>query len=100
MGDFNTQTSEQRIEFFLYTHELCNLVKEKTCFKNMQNPSCKNLLLTNNVNAFQQPIAICTGYSACHKVVLTVLKTAVPKGQPKEIPYRDYKQFHSSKFKK
>ena len=52
MGDFNTQTSEQRIEFFLYTCELCNLVKEKTCFKNMQNPSCIDLSLTNNVYAF------------------------------------------------
>ena len=39
VGDFNTEISEQRIEFFLYTHEICNLVKEKTCFKNMQNPS-------------------------------------------------------------
>ena len=37
--DFNTEISEQRIEFFLYTHEICNLVKEKTYFKNMQNPS-------------------------------------------------------------
>ena len=48
-------------------HELCNLVKEKTCFKNMQNPKCIDLLLTNNVYAFQQTIAICTGLSDCDK---------------------------------
>ena len=48
LGDFNTEISES----FLYTPELCNLVKEKTCFKNMQNPSCIDLLLTNNVYAF------------------------------------------------
>ena len=70
-------------------HELCNLVKEKTCFKNMQNPSCIDLLLTNNVYAFQQTIAICTGLSDCHKLILTVLKTTVPRSQPKEITYRD-----------
>ena len=81
-------------------HELCNLVKEKTCFKNKQNPSCIDLLLTNNVHAFQQTTAICTDFSGCHKLVLTVLKTAVPKDQRKEITYRDYKQFDSSKFKK
>ena len=52
VGDFNTEISEQRIESFLYTHELCNLIKEKTCFKNMQNPSCIDLLLTNNVYSF------------------------------------------------
>ena len=80
-------------------HELCNLVKERTCFKNMQNPSCIDLLLTNNVYAFQKTIATCTGLSGCHKLVLTVLKTTVPRSQPKEITYRDYKQFDSSKFK-
>ena len=100
VGDFNTEISEQRIESFLYMHELCNLVKEKTCFKNMQNPSCIDLLLTNNVYAFQQTSAICTGLSDCHKLVLTVLKTTVPRSQPKEITYRDYKQFDPSKFKK
>ena len=79
-------------------HELCNLVKEKTCFKNMQNPSCIDLLLTNNVYAFQQTSAICTGLSDCHKLVLTVLKTTVPRTQPKEITYKDYKQFDHSKY--
>ena len=51
----------------------------------MQNTSCIDLLLTNNVYAFQQTSAICTGLSDCHKLVLTVLKTTVPKSQPKEI---------------
>ena len=80
-------------------HELCNLVQEKTCFKNMQNPSCIDLLLTNNVYAFQQTTAICTGLSDCHKLVLTVLKTTVPRSPPKEITCRDYKQLDPSKFK-
>ena len=30
---------------------------------------------------------------------MTVLKTTVSRSQPKEITYRDYKQFDSSKFK-
>ena len=81
-------------------HELCHLVKEKICFKNMQNPSCIDFLLTNNVYAFQQTTTICTGLSDCHKLVLTVLMTTVPRGKPKEITYRDYKQFDPSKFKK
>ena len=80
-------------------HELSNLVKEKTCFKKMQNPSRVNLLSTNNVYAFQQTMTICTGLLDCHKLVLSVLKTTVLRSQPKEITYRDYKQFDSSKFK-
>ena len=98
VGSFNTEISEQRIESFLYMHELCNLVKEKTFFKNMQNPSCIDLLLT--VYAFQQITNICTGLSGCHKLILTVLKTTVPRSQPKKITDRDYKQFDPSKFKK
>ena len=66
----------------------------------MQNPSCIDLLLTNNVYAFQQTTAICTGLSDCHKLVLTVLKTTVTRSQPNETTYRDYKQFDPSKFKK
>ena len=99
VGDFNTEISKQRIESYLYMHKLCNLVKEKTFFENMQNPSCIDLLLINNVYAFQQTIAISTGLSDCHKLVLTVLKSTVPRSQPKEITYRDCKQFDSSKFK-
>ena len=85
VGDFNTEISKQRIESFLYMHELCNLVKEKTCFKNMQNPSCIDLLLTNNVYTFQQTTAICNGLSDCHKIVLAVLKTAVPEANQKKL---------------
>ena len=81
-------------------HELCNLVKEKTSFKNMQNPRCIDLLLTNNVYAFQQTTAICTGLSDCHKLVLMVIKTTVLRSQPKECTCRDYKQFDPSKFEK
>ena len=98
VGDFNTKISEQGIESFLCMDELCNLVKEKTCFKNMQNTSCIDLLLTNNVYAFQQTTTLCTGLSDCHKLVLTVLKITVPRTQPKEITYRDYKQFDPSKY--
>ena len=100
VGDFNTEISEQHIESFLYIHEFCNLVKQKTCFKNIQNPSCIDLLLINNIYPFQQTITIYTGLSDCHKFVLTVLTPAGPRSQSKEITYRDYKQFDSSKFKK
>ena len=46
-----------------------------------------------------QTITIFAGYSDSHKLVLTVLKTEVPRSQPKAITYRDNKQFNSSKFK-
>ena len=98
VGNFNTEIMEHYIESFLYEHELSNLVKEKTCFKNMRNPSCIDLLLTNNSYAFQQTTTVCPGLLDCHKLVLTVLKTSIPKGNPRPITYRDYKTFDSLKF--
>ena len=80
-------------------HEPCNIVKEKTCFKNMENPSCIDLLLTNSVYAFQQTNNTCAGLSGYYKLVLTVLKTTAPRSQPTEITYTDYKQLYSLKFK-
>ena len=53
MGDFNTEASEPRIDFFIYEHELHNLVKEKICFKSVHNPSCIDLILTNSAMVFQ-----------------------------------------------
>ena len=98
VGDFNTEITEYYIESFLYKHELSNLVKEKTCFENMQNPSCIDLLLTNNSCTFQQTTTFCSGISDCHKLVLTVLNMSIPKGNPRQITHRDYKKFDSLKF--
>ena len=65
----------------------------------MQNLSYVDFLLTNNVYAFQQTIAICSGFSDCHKFVLTILKPRVPRNQPKQTAHQKYKQLDSSKSK-
>ena len=51
----------------------------------------KNSLAFQNTTTF-------TGLSDCHKLVLTVLKTAFSKSKPKELFYRDYKKFNFSDF--
>ena len=79
-------------------HELKNLVKEKTCFKNVSNPSCIDLFLTNNALSFQHTETVSTSLSDFHKLVLTVLKTAISKSKPREIHYRYYKKSDSLKF--
>ena len=91
-GPTTTPTGSESLlceqENFHHEHELSNVVNEKTCFKNMQNPSCIDLLLTNNSCAFQQTTTVCSGLSHCHKLVfntvLTVLKTSIPKGNPRQ----------------
>ena len=73
IGDFNAETSGSRIDSFIYEQDLHNLVKEKTCFKSVENPSCIDLILTDNTMAFQNTTTFFTGLSDFHKLVFTVL---------------------------
>ena len=97
-GDFNSEMSEVCFDSFLYQHDLKNLVKEKTCFKNVSNPTYIDLSLTNQVFSFQNIINVATGLSDFHKLILTVLKTSFSKNKSKKISYRDYKNFNSNIF--
>ena len=47
-GDFNMEEDEEVLQNFLYERNAKNLVKEKTCFKSMDNPSCIDLLITDS----------------------------------------------------
>ena len=98
VGDFNAEISEFCLDSFLYQHELKNLVKEKTCFKNVSNPSCIDLFLTNSALSFQHTETVSTGLSDFHELVLTALKTTISKSKPRQIHYRNYKKFDSLKF--
>ena len=80
-------------------YDLQNLVKEKTCFKSLQNPSYIDLFLTNCYRSFQKTKVICTGISDCHKMIITVLKTTFQKSKPKEFVYRSYRHFNQQVFK-
>ena len=59
---------------FCETHNLENLIKVPTCFKNLMNPSSIDVILTNRKNSFQNTMAIETGPSDHHKMTLTALK--------------------------
>ena len=98
-GDFNAQVGEPDIDIFLQDYEAKNIVKENICFKSIGNPSCVDLFTTKSVNGFQHTKVICSGLSDCHKMVVTVLKTAFQKSKPGELIYRDYSKFNEEKFR-
>ena len=98
-GDFNTEEEVDTLEDFLLEHNAKNLVKEKTCFKSFDNPSCIDLFLTNSHQSFQNTTTVATGLSDFHKMVVTVLKTTFPKAPPKIIHFRDYKHFNIHVFR-
>ena len=98
-GDFNSEDSEPELHEFLERYDAKNIQNEKTCFKNMENPSCIDLFLTNSPKSFQNTTALLNGLSDFHKMSITVLKIKFEKSKPKEVNYRDYKKFDMGLFK-
>ena len=99
LGDFNSEMSETIMKDFSETYDLCNLIKEPTCFKNMENPSCIDLILTNKPRRFQNCTVIETGLSDHHKLTVTVMKSFFQKQVPKTIFYRNYNNMNHSLFR-
>ena len=99
LGDFNVEIEEKNISDFTNIYNLRSLIKEKTCFKNPENPSCIDLILTNSPRSFQNSSVFETGLSDFHKMVVTVMKQHFPKLKPKVINYRDYRNFRSDEFR-
>ena len=99
-GDFNAEVKEIILNNFMDLYDLQNLIKENTCFKSVENPSCVDLFLTNCSRTFQSTFVTSTGISDRHKMIITVLKTTFKKARPKEIVYRSYKNFDNYVFRK
>ena len=100
VGDFNAQIGETCLDTFLCQHELKNVNKEPTCYKNSENPSYIDFILTNNPGSFFKTSTLFTGLSDFHKLVLSEFKTTFCKSKPKEIIYRNFKNFEDESFNK
>ena len=74
------------------------MLKQRTCFKNPENPTCIHLILTNSLRSFQNSSVFETGLSDFHKLTITVLKQCFPKFKPKVVNYRDYENFRNNEF--
>ena len=62
MGDFNSKRNEPAISDFCKIFKTKNIIKEKTCFKNPENPKCIDLILTNRASRFQGSTVVETGF--------------------------------------
>ena len=87
LGDFNVEPEEESTAEFLNLYNLKNLVKQNTCFKNPNKPTCTDLILTNSTHSFQNADTFETRFSDFHKLTFTVLKQHFPKKKPKVIMY-------------
>ena len=98
-GDFSKKDDETLLDDFLNEFKAKNLVKENTCFNNIDNPSCIDLYITNAPLSFQNSTTVSTGLSDFHKMIVTVIKTTFPKEKPQTLVYRDYKNFIESDYR-
>ena len=99
MGDFNVGPENTYIKSFCDNFHLINFIKESTCFKNPENPSCIDLFLTNRPRGFQNSCAIETGLSDFHMMTLTAMKKSSQKYRPRIIKFRDYRHFQNNAFR-
>ena len=99
IGDFNSEVNENAISEFCDLYTLKSLIKEPTCFKNYNNPTCIDLLLTNREKRFQNSTTIETGLSDFHKMNVTVLKVNFQKMSLIFIKYRNYTKFNDEQFR-
>ena len=84
---------------FCNAYNLSTLIKEPTCYKNPDNPSCIDLILTNSPRSFQGFCVGETGLYDFHKLVVTIMKTTFQRLPPKIRTYRNFRKFYNHKFR-
>ena len=99
IGDFNAVNSDLSLTAFCEMYKLKNLITDPTCYKNPNNPSLIDVILTNRKRSFQYSKTIETGLSDHHKMIVTVLKTEFKKREPIQVNYRCHKHFDEILFR-
>ena len=82
LGDLNAGIEETTMKSFCESYNLIDLIKQPTCFKNPEKPSCIDLILTNRPKSFQSTCVIETGLSDFHRMTVSVLKMHFRKLPP------------------
>ena len=99
IGDFNSETCEGSMKDFRCLYNLKNWVKNATCFKNPEHPTCIDLILTNKSSSFQHTSIIETGLSDFHRLTVTAMKINFQKQAPKILYCRNYNRFNDESFR-
>ncbi len=99
LGDLNINVSKPNHplkELFQVTG-VQNIVSAPTCFKNPDNPSIIDLVVTNVAKRLSATTCIETGLSDFHMMVCFATKINVTL-KPKHVTYRSFKHFSQDRF--
>ena len=77
--DLNAKINLGCMKLFCHTYDLSSLIKVPTCYKNLEKPSCIDMILTNPLKSFQNSSVAETGVSDFYKMTVTVMKTTFEK---------------------
>ena len=97
-GELNSESTESAVKNFCHIYGCENLIKDNTCFKNLEKLSCIDLVITNRPKCFRNSVTLETGLSDFHKTTLTVVKVFCKKEKPTIITYRSYTNFSNEVF--
>ena len=95
MGDLNydllCKNKGKTLFDLMELFDLCNLIKEPTCFmKNCKN-SLLDVILTNSKSLCFKTLNFTTGISDCHNMISTVINNITPANEKQKIKYRSFK---------
>ena len=90
MGEFNLEVDNKEMEEFCKNYNLKSLIRVSTRYKNPNNPSCTDQILTNSQRSFQSSCSIKTGFSDFHRMTVTVMKASFRKLKSKVIHDGNY----------
>ena len=93
LGDFNAAIEEKYMKCFCDNYNLKSLTKQPTRYKNPDNATCIDLLLTNAPRGFPNTCVLKTGLSDFHLMTLHVMRKSFKKLQPRITNHRSYKNF-------
>ena len=91
MGDLNDSVSKKCLSEFCNLNGLTSLIEKPTCFKKPDNPTCIDLILTNQSSCFQHRKVFEAGLSDFHLLTVTEFKMSFQKLQPNIINYETIK---------
>ena len=93
VGDLNIVRDNTQLQNFCESFLLEHLIKRPTCYKGDTSTGIDHII-TNIPKRFMKSVALETGFSDHHKMVMTSFRSTFAKGKPKTFYYRCYKNFN------
>ena len=87
IGDFNVEIYDSHIDSCCAISHVKSLIKESTCYKNSEKPTCIDLILRNSPRQLQATLTLENGLSDFHKMTVVALKSEFRLQKPKIVSY-------------